>query len=88
MHKRIYGEGEPLIQRQRDQGKGTSLGKKINDQEFSRNPQNMTQFRYLDFQDCFARSTPVAKDGKIIGPDPVQFKNMPSGKPQTAWEQR
>ena len=75
-------------ERQRDQGKGASLGKKINDQEFSRNPQNMSQFRYLDFQDCFARSAPVAKDGKTIGPDPVQFKNMPSAKPQTEWEQR
>ena len=75
-------------ERQRDQAQGVSFGVKANNQEFSRDPKNMSRFRSLDFRDCLVTPAPAGKDGKVIGLDPVQFKDMFTGSPQISWEQR
>ena len=75
-------------ERQRDQAQGVQFGVKANNQEFSRDPKNMSRFRSLDFRDCLVTPAPVGKDGKVIGLDPDQFKDMFTGSPQIRWEQR
>ena len=76
-------------ERKRDQDKGVELGKKINDQEFQRNPADMSQYRPLDFADCFVpKAHPVGKDGKIIGLEPGQFIDLPGDAGPKHWEQR
>ena len=75
-------------ERQRDQAQGVQFGVKANNQEFSRDPKNMSRFRSLDFRDCLVTPAPAGKDGKVIGLDPDQFKDMFTGSPQIRWEQR
>ena len=60
----------------------TKFGKMANNQEFSRDPKNMSMFRSLDFRDCLVTPAPTGKDGKVIGLDPAQFRDMFTGSPQ------
>ncbi len=75
-------------ERERDQAGGNPFGIKVNNQEYSRHPEDMSKFLYRDFQDCFPRPKLTGKDGKVIGLDPEQFKDMSIDKPQKTWEQR
>ena len=75
-------------ERDRDQKQGVSFGKRINDQEWGRNPKDMTLFISRDFDDCFASTALMGKDGKIIGLDPAIFKDMKLDRTSKTWEKR
>ena len=74
--------------RDRDRKQGTLFEKRINDQEWGRNPKDMSLFISRDFDDCFASPPLTGKDGRIIGLDPAVFKDMKLDRTPKTWEKR